>query len=136
MTSKLVETAIRKGYSGAELCRMVNRSGLRVHINDFRKAVRDDAVRSARQDMIFRTAEEILDSLPVRECEEDDFAARARRRGETVRSVWEHYNATREKKYAYKTFMVALRRFSAPFEVKLMREAEACLDEIASRKGN
>lgn len=123
MYSTLIEAANRKGYSGQFLCDCVNKRGINCHINTFRKAVRDGINRTEYQNNVYKLAEEILDELPVATHDPNHIACEARRAGLTVKKVWEYYNTTHDKKYAYSAFLVACRRCQAPFEKEIVREA-------------
>ena len=136
MLSKLVEEANRKGYSGSYLCELVNRRGIKCHINTFRQAVKDRADRTEGQERIYELASSILKELPCRDLNEKSFAGKAKMAGFTVKQVWERYQATHEKKYSYVSFSCALLRNTSPFEVELMHEAQKCLEDlIAERDG-
>lgn len=134
MLSRIVEEANRKGYSGSYLCDLVNRRGIKCHINTFRQATRDRTDRTEYQERICELALKILDELPVRDLNEMSFAGKARMAGFTVKQVWERYQATHEKKYRYDSFSIALLRNQSPFEVELMQEAKKCLEEMISER--
>lgn len=134
MLCKLVEEANRKGYSGSELCMLVNQAGLKCHINTFRTAVRDGIDRTKRQEAIYDLASSILKDLPVRDPDANDFTARAKQAGFTLKEVWQYYQETREQKYVYGAFVAALKRRTTPFEIVLSHEAEKCLAEMITAR--
>lgn len=130
--SRFLEKAADKGYSGATICKLLNKNGVRVHVNRFRIAVNDDPDKTEREEMILRESEKILESLPAVVSNAETFARRARERGRTLKEVWEYYTTTRPQKYAYGTFTRAVRCPATPYESKLLAEAEKCLDEMTA----
>lgn len=135
MQSSLVETANRKGYSGYALCGFVNQRGMRVHINTFRAAVKDGISRTPYQEAIYNLAKEVLDELPAVKPKPNDISGRAREAGLTLKSVWEYYNATHDKKYGYSSFLVALRRCQTPYERELVKESGKIIEILRKEKG-
>lgn len=134
MTSKLIDEARKKGYSVVEICGMFNKAnGTRVHQNVFAIAVSDLPSKSRRQEWITNESWDIVKSLPERPDRADRFVWKAREAGFTVRQIWEHYCATREKPYAYTVFTRSLNHPAAPFEIKLRQEAEECLKELMEK---
>lgn len=129
-TSRLIDEANRKGYSGILICDLLNRRGVKVQISRFRKAVVDKPNKTAREQMITDEAFAIVKALPDFGDNTENFASRAKKSGLTVRAVWEYYNRTHDKQYAYCTFSAAVSRKESPFERKLAEEAERCLAEM------
>lgn len=134
MLSSLVEAANRKGYSGYSLCEYVNQRGMRVHINTFRAAVKDGISRTPYQETIYNLAKEILDGLPAVKPNLNDISGRAREAGLTVKSIWEYYNTTHDKKYGYSSFLVACRRCQTPYERELVKEAGKIIEILRKEK--
>lgn len=134
MLSSLVEAANRKGYSGYALCEYVNQRGMRVHINTFRTAVKDGINRTAYQETIYNLAKEVLDELPAVKPKPNDISGRAREAGLTIKSIWEYYNATHDKKYGYSSFLTALRRYQTPYERELVKEAGKIIEILREKK--
>lgn len=134
MLSSLVEAANRKGYSGYALCGYVNQRGMKVHINTFRAAVKDGISRTPYQETIYNLAKEILDELPAVKPNPNDISGRAREAGLTVKSIWEYYNTTHDKKYSLTGFRVALRRCQSPYERELVKEAKKIIKILGKKK--
>lgn len=134
MLSSLVEAANRKGYSGYALCEYVNQRGMKVHINTFRTAVKDGINRTAYQEQIYNLAREVLDELPAVKPKPDDISGKAREAGLTLKSVWEYYNTTHDKKYGYTSFLTALRRCQTPYERELVKEAKKIIKILGKKK--
>ena len=134
MLSSLIAAANRKGYTGYALCDYVNERGMRVHINTFRAAVKDGINRTAYQETIYNLAKEILDELPAVKPKTNDISGRAREAGLTLKSIWEYYNTTHDKKYGYESFLVALRRCQTPYERRLVKEAGEIIEILREQK--
>lgn len=135
MSSKLIEEANRKGYSGQYLCECVNQRGIKCHINTFRKAVRDGISRTEYQNNLYTLAEKILSELPNVTYDPSRVVRAARGAGLTVKKVWEYYNTTHDAKYAYSSFLVACRRCQSPFEKEIVREALKIIDILREESG-
>ena len=132
MAGKLMEAAGRKGYSASEICRLINKQGIRLNVDQLILALRDNDIYSAKKDAIRRDAAKIIDALPDLSGEAENFAKRARGYGTTAKAIWEKYNETHDDKYSYGAFMCAVMRRSYPFEIKIAKEADKILAEIAA----
>ena len=127
-----MEAAGRKGYSASEICRQLNKRGIRINVVRLITALQDNDIHSAKKDAIRAEAEKIIASLPDLSGNAESFAKRARGYGTTAKAIWERYNATHEDKYAYGTFMCAVMRRGYPFEIKIGKEVDKILAEIAA----
>lgn len=132
--SKFAFLAGAKGYSGQDVCDQMNAEGFRVHINQFRLAVRDDRKLTEGEERIRATAYETLERMPCRTDARGDFVRRVRSRSMTVKEVWRYYNTTRPHKYAYDVFRRAVARPQSAYEAAIVAEAEKCLAELSAMK--
>ena len=123
-----------KGYTTGKILEELSRRGMQCCPSTLRKAMQS-AEPTKRQNLLRRTAWEILDGLPVNPMKRDSLARMCRERGVTMFAVWRHYNSTRPKKYAYQTFSVSVEFPYRPFAFRLRDEAIKCLDEIAPETG-
>ena len=129
---EFTEAANRKGYSALYICELMNRDyGWKIHINSFRNAVTKR--QTEFQQDVYRTAQEILDNLPVRECPRSDLSERARRAQISMKDVWRYYTTTRKQNRSYEYFLQATRRRMTPSEAELFAEAERIIENEADK---
>ena len=128
----------RKGYTVVDIfLRYREIYGYPSSISRFREAVKDKPFKSKREEFITEESEKILDGLPdliANGTLAGSFAKRARARGVTVRDVWERYNATRVPKYTFESFKVGIIHPTIPSTLRLLAEADKCLDELTNQR--
>lgn len=137
MRDWIIEEATKKGYTQRFLWKETNkRLGLHVHVNTFSLAFKPKGHYTKREELLRETAKSIVDALPSI-ATEDNFKARAYSAGFSLKDVWEYHSRTREKSYAYAAFAKAVQLstgVSAPYERRIAREADECLEEMKEEK--
>lgn len=129
----------QRGYTVTEVYwAFYTEYGYPSHINRFRVATSDKDNKSEREKQITADAERLLARMPnkLKKPGGDTFARRVRAKGLTLKRVWEHYQATHDKKYSLTAFIRAVERPGAPYEAALLAEAERCLIEMTTGEGN
>ena len=123
-----------KGYTSTALCEMVNKAGVKCSVRELGRACADDpANKTPKQELVYKTARQILDGLPVNPLKRNSFNRMCRERGVSMYDVWEYYNGTRVPKYTYSAFTKAAALAVYPFEIRMMDAARECLDEMAPK---
>lgn len=123
-----------KGYTATQICRMLNRRGVSVGINEFREAVKDKKNKSPREELVTKEARKILRELPELSTCGNGLMARASQHGFNITDVWKCHQASGIHPVTKGVFYNAIKDQRKPFQKRLCEEAERTLDEMIAKQ--
>ena len=132
--TRFVESCRQKGYSSSQICRALNRRGVKIGLRAFREAVKDKPHKTPRETLVMEEAWKLLAELPEFADKSGELARRARAHEISVSELWRVHQASGGHACNAGTFYAALASPKMPYQKDIYEEAEKLLDEMIAKQ--